>query len=270
MKIRGFSSNMYGWFERWKADGKEPVWDDLYRACAEAGLDAVETDAAPERLALVRAYGLTVSASYIGLQLHGEYAELEEEVLPYAERLAIAGGTDLLVNADPYGGWKQPLPKPEVLVQRQGDNLSRLADKLRSFGLQLSLHNHAADRHNAEADLRSVVQYADPAVGLCVDTGWAHVAGCDPVAWIREYPERVKAFHLRNQRGRVPTEDLTDGEIDMVSVLKAAAEGGYGGWLALELWHPPETGAVRSMIEDVRRSIAYLREITSQTSKNTK
>ncbi|MGO4276360.1 hypothetical protein AB4Z22_42160, partial [Paenibacillus sp. TAF58] len=66
MNIRGFSSNMYGWFERWKSDGKEPVWEDLYRACAEAGLDAVETDATPEKLALVRSYGLTVSASYMG------------------------------------------------------------------------------------------------------------------------------------------------------------------------------------------------------------
>lgn len=264
MNISGFSSNMYGWFERWKSDGKEPVWDDIYRACAEAGLDAVETDATPEKLALVRAYGLTVSASYIGLPLHGEYAELEAEVLPYAERLAAAGGTDLLVNADPYGGWKHPLPKPEELVQRQGDNLSRLADKLSPFGLQLSLHNHAADRHNAEADLRSVVQFADKAVGLCVDTGWAHVAGCDPVAWVRSYPERIKAFHLRNQRGRVPVEDVTEGEVDMRALMEAAAHVNYGGWLALELWHPPETNPARTMTEDVQRSIAFLREIVGK------
>lgn len=264
MNLRGFSSNMYGWVERWKADGKEPEWSDLYRACAEAGLDAVETDATPEKLALVRSYGLAVSASYIGLLLHGDYESLEAEVLPYAERLAAAGGTDLLVNADPYGGWKQPLPKPEELVRRQGDNLSRLAGKLHPYRLQLSLHNHAADKHNAEADLRSVVQYADAAVGLCVDTGWAHVSGCDPVAWVRQYPERVKAFHLRNQRGRVPAEDVTEGDIDMKAVLLAASEAGYDGWLALELWHPPETRPVRTMTEDVQRSIAYLRSLTDQ------
>ncbi|HZG75413.1 MAG TPA: hypothetical protein VEZ72_06100, partial [Paenibacillus sp.] len=82
LRSRGISSNMYGWVERWKADGMEPTWESLYAACAEAGLDAVETDATPEKLALARAAGLAVSASYVGAELHGEYGALEAEVLP--------------------------------------------------------------------------------------------------------------------------------------------------------------------------------------------
>lgn len=259
MNIRGYSSNLYGWTERWNADGKAVEWKEIFQACADSGLDAVEIDADPERLRLLRDYGLAVSASYIGLQLHDTYEPLEAALLPYAERLAAAGGADLLVNADPYGGWKQPLPKPEDLVKRQGENLSRLAEQASRLGLQLSLHNHAADRHNAEADLRSVIDFADPSVGLCVDTGWAHVAGCDPIDWIRRYPERIKACHLRNQRGSTPTEDLTEGDIDFLALTGALTEIGYEGWLALELWHPPTTNAVRSMEDDVRRSIDYLK-----------
>lgn len=262
MNIRGYSSNLYGWSERWKSDGKAVDWKDIFRACADSGLEAVEIDADSGQLSLLREFGLAVSASYIGLQLHEAYEPLEAAVLPVAERLAAAGGTDLLVNADPYGGWKNPLPKPEDLVKRQGEHLSRLADRAARLGLRLSLHNHAADRHNAEADLRSVTLYADPAVGLCVDTGWAHVAGCDPVDWVRRYPQRVKSLHLRNQRGSIPAEDLTEGEIDFRAFSNALAAAGYDGWLALELWHPESTQPVRSMEEDVRRSIAYLRDLT--------
>ncbi|MGO4274995.1 sugar phosphate isomerase/epimerase family protein [Paenibacillus sp. TAF58] len=112
--------------------------------------------------------------------------------------------------------------------------------------------------------MRSVVQFADKTVGLCVDTGWAHVAGCDPIAWVKLYPERIKAFHLRNQRGRVPVEDVTEGEIDISALLEAAAHANYGGWIALELWHPPETNPTRTMTENVQRSIAFLREIVAK------
>jgi len=265
LRSRGISSNMYGWVERWKADGKEPTWESLYAACAEAGLDAVETDATPEKLALARAAGLAVSASYVGAELHGEYGALEAEVLPFAERLAAAGGSELIVNADPYGGWKQPLPRPESVLQRQGDNLSRLAERALALGLRLSMHNHAADHERALADLRMVVQYASSSVGLCVDTGWAHVAGCDPIEWVRQYPERIYAIHLRNQRGRTPTEDLLEGDLDLAAFLRALDAADYDGWLTMELWHPPETKPVRTMTEDVARSCAWLRETLART-----
>lgn len=75
--------------------------------------------------------------------------------------------------------------------------------------------NHAAAFALAEGDLRSVVDFSDPLVGLCVDTGWAHTAGHDPIQWVLNYPERISAFHLRNQFGTTPTEDLLDGEINI-------------------------------------------------------
>jgi inosose dehydratase len=268
MKILGFATNMYGWTERWKMDGRPQPhsWDDLLRECAEAGLDAVEIDATPEKLALARKYGLAVSASYLGLQLHEPFETLQfdKEILPFADRLAASGGKDLLLNADPWGSWTNPIPKQEEHFQRQGDNLSRIAELIAPFGLQVCLHNHAADPYNAEGDLRSVARYADPKVGLCVDTAWAHAGGCDPIAWIRDYPQRIRYFHLRNQKGRWPTEDLLEGDIDFRELIAAASKNGYEGWLSLELWHPHEIVPVRSMIEDVHRSITYLQKLLEE------
>jgi sugar phosphate isomerase/epimerase len=77
--------------------------------------------------------------------------------------------------------------------------------------------------------------------------------------WLRAHPERVYAFHFRNLRGGVPTEDLLDGELDIPAIVRAAVAAGYDGWLGLELWHPDGMEPQRSMVEDVRRSAALLR-----------
>ncbi|MDN4075326.1 sugar phosphate isomerase/epimerase family protein [Fictibacillus terranigra] len=183
MKIHGFSTNMYGWVERWKVDGRTPNWEEIFSACAEAGLDAVEIDPDTEKLALVRSLGLSVSGSYLGLSLHIPLTleDIERTVLPFAERLAFAEGTDLLLNADPLD-WKNPIRKSEDELKIQGENLSCIADLVAPMGLKVSMHNHAAKNQDALGDLRSVTQYAESNVGLCIDIGWAHIAGCDPIA----------------------------------------------------------------------------------------
>lgn len=260
MNIQGISSNMYGWVERWKRDGKKPEWEELFHACAEAGLDAVEIDADTEKLKLARSYGLAISASYIGLPLHVPFNDLEVEqsVLPFAERLAAAEGSDLLLNADPIN-WKHVIAKSEDHFKQQGENLSRISELVSPMGLKVCLHNHAADNHNARGDLRSVIQYADHSVGLCVDTGWSYVSGCNPIEWVNTYPDRIYAFHLRNHQGNVPSEDLLEGDIDFSALMASAASIHYNGWLALELWHPENMQPSRTMSEDVQRSINYLR-----------
>ncbi|OPA73278.1 hypothetical protein BVG16_29815 [Paenibacillus selenitireducens] len=262
MNIKGFSTGMYGWHERYGMDGKDPSWEEIFRDCAESGVDAVEIDPTPELLSAAKACGLTISGTYVGLALHEPFEALgiEDAVMPAARRLAEAGGTDLVINADPKGGWENPELKTEVEFKRQGDNLTRIAAAVRPLGLKVSLHNHAATTHNAEGDLRSVIEYSSPEVGLCIDTGWAHVAGCDPIEWIRKYPDRVVAFHLRNQMGAIPTEDLLEGEIDMRRLIGTLSSIGYQGWLAFELWHRDDNHPQRTMVEDVRRSVDGLKQ----------
>lgn len=266
MNILGIASNLYGWQERYREEGKDMSYANIFRDLALAGYDAVEATADPETVALARACNLTISASYIGLPLHEAFAPgaLEDKVLPTAILLAEAGGSDLLVNADPKGGWHASLPKDEEDSKRQGENLTRIATRLAPYGLNVCMHNHAADPHNANADLRSVVRHAGTEVGLCVDTGWALVSGCDPLDWVRRYPERIHALHLRNQHGPVPSEDLLEGDMDMAQFLRSLADLGYRGWLAMELWHPPATAPQRSMLEDARRSVNFVRQCMAE------
>lgn len=261
MEIRGFSSGLYGWIERSILEHNTAEMNAVLRDCAQSGLDALEIDANRESLDKTLALPLKVSGMYWGSPLHEPWGRLRaaNSVLPLVERLASAGATHFIANADPKGGWDQRLPKTEEELRYQGENLSRLADLVRP--LKLSLHNHGHTQDLALADLRSVIEYADATVGLCVDTGWACVAECDPVSWVLRYPERIFAVHLRNQRGSIPTEDLMEGDVDMHALMEALRTANYRGWLTLELWHPPETQPLRTMVEDVRRSIAYLREL---------
>lgn len=254
MTPAGVATALYGWMERYRRDRMEWDWRSLYAACASAGVDGVETDPEPEKLAILRDLGLAVSGSYLGLPLAAPELDLEAAVLPLAERLAGAGGRVLTLNADPAPGAGR---RSEDDTRRQGERLSRAAELVRPLGLRVALHNHADAFEDAQADLASVVEHSADEVGLCIDVHWAAVAGHDPLQWARAHGDRVLGLHLRNGRGRVPTEDLLDGDVDVPAVL--AALPAYQGWLTLELWHPDTMTPERSMEEDTRRAAAWLR-----------
>ena len=266
--MQGVSTATYGWQERYRADGVPFSLDRMLRDVAAAGFDAIEIDPEGGAAAACTRFGLRVSGAYVGVPLHLPWPEWEPErsVLDLAQHLAAAGARDVVVNADPKGGWAARQSKSEDELRRQGDNLSRLAAAVSAAGLRLSMHNHADRRADCEGDLRSVVEYASPEVGLCVDTGWAMVAGCDPVAWVRQHRDRVRAVHLRNQRGTVPTEDLLDGDMDLGAMIAALRGVGYAGWMTFELWHPESTRPQRSMLEDAQRSVREVRRLLSEAS----
>jgi sugar phosphate isomerase/epimerase len=258
MKPAGVATALYGWMERFRRDGVEWDWDSLYTACAESGVEAVETDPTPEKRAVLDRLGLRVSASYVGMPLTPQYVDLgvEGRLLPVAERLSAAGGRVLILNADAVGGGPSEEKSPAEVV-RQGENLSRIADLVSPLGLRVALHNHADRPGPAAQDLASVIEHADEAVGLCIDTGWAMAAGHDPAAWAREHSDRVLALHLRNQSENVPTDTLAKGDLDLRALLDALP--GYEGWLTLELWHPTTMTPAMGMVEAVRESAALLR-----------
>lgn len=163
---------LYGWMERFARDGVAWDWHSLYGACAASGVEGVETDPTPEKREILEGLGLRASASYIGMPLTPRFGELDIEgrVLPVARRLAEAGGRVLVMNSDAADA-ARTLPRTPADVARQGENLSRIAELVAPLGLRVALHNHADTYDDAAADLASVIEHADAAVGLCVDTG---------------------------------------------------------------------------------------------------
>lgn len=270
MRGKGFSTALFGWSQRLQLDGKEANWEEIFDECVKAGVDAVELS--PARIDLTeqaQQRGLQVSAIYTSYPLHenGLLHKLKGEIVPLAERMASLPCTDLLINAVSKGTWAHPERKTEDELKAQGEVLSQMAEWVRPYGIKVCLHNHAKHLPQAMDDLRAVTDYSSPLVGLCVDTGWAYVSGMDPSAWIRSYPERIFALHLRNQRGETPTEDLTDGDIPMRTLVQELESIGYAGWVSMELWHRQDTKATCTMTEAVRRSIAWLRSCQGTENK---
>ena len=268
MKIRGFSTDMWVWGERYSREGHHTSLKELLRDCAEAGLDAIEIEPDKENRVWAKNNGLTISGAYLNLTLHTTDFDIEKIAMPFARKLAEAGGSDFVVNADSKADDENDGLKTEDEIRRQGEHLSRIAAAAGKLGLKTSMHNHAAEHTHAGNDLRSVVEYASPEVGLCIDTGWAFTAGYDPVEWIRQYPDRVFAFHLRNQMGQLPSEDLVEGQIDMRKLMGELADLEYQGWLTLELWHPAEIRPQRTMVDDVRISVEYLRKLIREQQQS--
>jgi inosose dehydratase len=126
-------------------------------------------------------------------------------------------------------------------------------------------------------------------VGLCIDTGHVVVGGGDPVALARDAGARVLHVHLKDVDAtiarqisggalgyRVAVRDglyrpLGDGDVDVLGVVRAAEESGFGGWYVLEhdavLDHEPEAGS--GSVRDAGRSLAFLERAWEEVGAST-
>jgi len=282
--MKGCAANKFAWSSEAKRPQAEKTLDNFLKEAAEAGYDAIEF--VGEGVAEgVKRYGLKVCGTYVGGPLHKAWSELDAEqkllaparelarrtssragssatkLLAPARELARLGGDYLAVNSDPKGSWGKRERKTEDDLKRQRENLSRLAKEVKPLGLRVILHNHANTNPLHLDDLKSVTEYADASVGVCLDTGWAITSGDDPVARARALGRRLSGLHLRNQRGEVPVEWLGEGDMDLAAFIRVLKENGYAGWLTTELWHRPDVKVTRSLMEDQRRSVELLRKL---------
>jgi len=264
MNAKGVAANRWAWVSEANRSESEKTLDVFLYEAAEAGYEAVE--AADENLADgVRRYGLKVCGTYVSGPLHRPYDELNVDcaILKPARVAAELGADYLAINADPKGSWGRRERKSADELKRQGENLSRLAEAVAPLALRLLLHNHADSAPLHLDDLRSVTDFAAPSVGICLDTGWALVSGDDPVERVRALGPRLGGLHLRNHRGKTPTEWLGNGDMDVAAFVRALVETGYNHWLTTELWHREDTAAAISLLEAQRRTVDLLRRLAS-------
>ena len=258
------AANQWAWVSETGRPEAEKTVKTFLREVAEAGYDAVEFFNA-EHADRIAEYGLSVCGAYANGPFHDPWSELDAEArfMGTARQLAEQGGHYVAVNCDPKGAWADRERKTEDDLRRQGENLSRLARDLAPLGLRLVMHNHANRSDLHLDDLRSVTEFADPIVGVCLDTGWSLTSEDEPVARARALGPRLGALHLRNQRGDVPTEWLGEGDMDTAAFFAVLGEIGYSGWLTTELWHRADTHPRRSLLDDQRRTVVLMRELAA-------
>ena len=259
------ATNSFSWHPDYNTSAPPMSDEELVAQAAEAGAEGLEID--PERVSaeLLARHGIVLSGASTGGSVFAEWSdEVLEGVRRAAEGVAQLGGYYLFFTTAPLhgwgGGWGEPGELGADVLKLGGERMSDLGRCVAEFGLDFAFHNHAAAPEGLAVELALLHEHTDPAyVKSYLDIGWAYASGGDPVTLIRDLGPRLGGFHLRNQYGKVPAATLAEGDIDMAAVVAAMKDVGYSGWVALELYHPPETPVTQSMLDYQKESLAYLR-----------
>ena len=129
----------------------------------------------------------------------GDHKAISETVQPFAEFLAAAGGSRLVVRALPSAWQAGELSAAGVTTAAEGWN--RVGAATADHGVRVSLHVDCLSAAADAATLGALLEATDPAlVGLTIDTAELTLAGLDPVAVYRRHRDRVDHVHLKDTR----------------------------------------------------------------------
>jgi len=258
---------------------KIKFWDDLDNVLGEvkaggadtieAFLDWFETDERAEKAKkLLAKHNLKISGLYRGGVFHDE--ELAHKsissILDSARRVQEFAPIYITVNPHPIRDKVTKYkPKTDEQLATQVKMLNLLGQKLAEMNMQLLIHHHDPEMRDNAREQRYNVAHLDPNyVGFCLDVHWIYRGGQDPMTLLKETGPKLKALHLRNSVNNVWTESFGPGDIDYVGIAEYLKENNFDGWLVLEMAHENETKVTRSLVENIRVGLDYLKTIFLQ------
>lgn len=109
--------------------------------------------------------------------------------------------------------------------------LNEMGRRLADEGIDFHYHNHDFEFERIDGErtgMDILLDGLDPqAVDLCVDVGWVHVAGVDPVAFLEAQRERIGYIHLKDyarqpgssDRAGLIWRELGNGVMDWQAIL---------------------------------------------------
>jgi sugar phosphate isomerase/epimerase len=165
-----------------------------------------------------------------------EEAALDEGRLTKAFEAGAAIGIPI-VNIGPGG--KSNI---EEDFHRQTDQMAKMAEKARSFGVTLCVKAHVGSCiFSTPTTLRAMEKIGSPAFGIDMDPSHIYRAGEAPEQALPAVLERVRHVHIRDCRGRGPgpgepkDQACGRGDIDLMGYFRAMVDGAYGGPVCLEV-----------------------------------
>lgn len=199
-------------------------------------LDASQLDAAARReiKGQLHEAGLTATA----MAAHGN------PLVPEADAEMARVGTAIDLAADlgiPYVvtmAFGQP-DEYEDVREQVAQRFARLAEHGARRGVIVCLEPHVGQAFDtAEKCLWLVERIYSPSFRLNFDNSHFEVMGVDQDDYLPALLPVSVHTHLKDQRGRSPEHEFLvpgEGEFDYARYLKAMAEGGYAGWVTVEI-----------------------------------
>jgi len=229
-------------------------WDETYGHIKSMGYEGVEpviVDKEHKELAAsARRAGLAVCSISGGMQTltSGDRGELEE----LKERARMASEVDcsiLMVCAgwlsETKPGWQRDFDPSEEDYARISHNLEELSLYAAELGVTVALHNHITTAIETTAEIDRVLTAA-PHLTLCLDVAHFVFTGEDVIRFIRTHSERIGYMHVKDWRDYVPGRRVYTPEhfvelgrgnagLDFAAIMKTLEQGGYDGWVTVEL-----------------------------------
>lgn len=165
--------------------------------------------------------------------------------------------------------------RPEVMdaanLAYELELVARFAEMTRKFGITSNLHPHYNTWVMYENEIDNILQNVDASIlSFAPDTAHLVAGGCDPVAVIRKYADRVNFTHFKDIKDQNVESagiaaagmevysnfcELGKGCVDFKSVFDILKSVGYDGPLCEELDKPPVSNA-----ESARNNYHFLLE----------
>ncbi len=281
------------WGVEFADDPRNPPWTRVLDEAQAAGYTGIELGPLgymPEDPAVLgpalAERNLTLIGGVLFRPFHepSAWPQLQDAALRTCRTLA-AHGARRLVLIDSISPQRAPTAGRSAEARRlSGSERRGFLDRIESvarlgaeeFGLEVSMHAHAAGFVEFEDELETVLEAIEPRLlGVCLDTGHCEYAGFDPVDFYRRHAPRVSYLHFKDIdpsiRRRAIDErigfydacaaglfcNLGQGIVDFSALKGALTAVGFSGWATVEQDRDP-TGA-RSTLADATANLAYLK-----------
>ncbi len=283
------------WGVEFADDPRNPLWMQVLDDCVAAGYTGIELGPVgymPEDASVLSdalaSRGLTLVAGVVFRAFH-DPAQWDD-VLDGARRTAkalTAHGAKHMVLIDSISPRRAPTAgRPAEAERMDADEWHAFAGRFRDvaklgseeYGLDVSLHPHAAGFMDFEEETERLLGEIDPAhLKLCFDTGHAAYAGYDPVDFMRRHIDRISYMHFKDIDPAVKADaianrtgfydacaqgifcNLGDGEVDFPAVRELLVGSGFEGWCTVEQDCDPEGDT--SPVSDARANRDYLKTV---------
>lgn len=184
------------------------------------GIWPLET--AAERLAAVRAHGLTVLSCHMMMGF-----ETTPELLVRLIPTLLKFGQENSISYFVFSPMKN-LAGIQPLIPA----IRKVSDALAEVGITLLLHNHEMEcmAEDGVTALDDVLKQC-PNLGLELDVGWAKFAGACPVELMKKYHDRIPLLHFKDIRADASPETrdtcftaIGEGSIPLKEIMAAAKD----------------------------------------------
>jgi sugar phosphate isomerase/epimerase len=193
----------------------------------------------------------------LGMKIISSHCDINKDFEKKADEAAAIGMKYLLC---PYLG---PQKTADIFKQK-AELFNKCGETCKKAGIRFGYHNHDYGFVPVDGQLPQdiLMQNTDPSlVDFEMDMYWVVIAGQDPEAWIKKYPNRFKLCHVKDRaKGSKSKDDsctLGKGSIDYPKILKFARQHGMEYYIVEQEKYEGTTP-----LESAKDDAAYLKKIS--------